>query len=117
MQHNTYIANKQGNAMLNYRNQLAKDLRAIYKLWEKTGEVSRPGGMFVNGICYAMDCYRKRKVDGYERIDLLLKDMQEGYTSFLGPYTFSWEKRATMCLLMAEWIEDGNRVTLPDRFV
>ena len=46
-------------------------------------------------------------------IDRVLRHMQEGYGAhaFLNPFPHGaqwheWNQRATMCLLMAEWIED-----------
>ena len=87
---------------------LAMLLRDTAALWESNPQNVR----FDNGICWAV-----KAVIGsvaYKIIDTLLSCLQDGWipNGDLIPYDrrpSSWEDRATMCLLMAEWIEtDGG---------
>ena len=86
--------------------KMAKSLRIVYEQWE----IDPYQNIFVNGICYAVHEMPGFIAYGhgsnYKVVSSLLCEVQEGFNTYLDRQTGgNWTDRATMCLLMAEWLE------------
>lgn len=91
--------------------QLANELREIAAKWEQGPR----GVLFRSGICLALRIHRGggKEYSAYEDMTRLLNEAQDS-RHFLGTYLCvdtesryetCWSARATMCLLLAEWLE------------
>ena len=81
--------------------ELAPNLRVLAKDYFNGAEVEHR-----NGICYALRHYMPSH-DGYDAMGQLMGELKYKSTYF-GPYRKrreSWEPRAYMCLLLAEYLE------------